>query len=113
MTTYDAHRYASDFLGWRGEVMARVRDILSRKAVPSPERILEKLSRLVHRLESAVPTAQLRSGVRDLLGALWREPPAAVEDALERELESLHARIRAYRSRESIENYCEFLFPLD
>jgi hypothetical protein len=112
MHVYEAHGYAGDFLGWRSEVAARIRDFFARKAIPASEKLVEGIAGLVHRLENAVPSFRLKAAVKDLLHALRREDPRAV-DALEWELEEFFTSIRSYRQRESIENYSAFLFPVE
>ena len=110
---YEAQSYAGDYLGWRAEVMARLRDLLSRKAVPASERVAEKFTQLFHQLGSAVPAIQFKSAIRDLLASLKRERPQDVEDSIDRELDALFLRIRGYGERESIQNYTAYLFSMD
>jgi hypothetical protein len=112
MHHYEAHGYAGDLLGWRSEVVARIKDFFARKAFPASEKLVEGIAGLVHRLESSVPAYQLKSAVKDLLATLRRAEPEAVAGDLDREVEELYSRIRVYRRRESIENYPEYLFSV-
>ena len=113
MHHYEAHGYAGDLLGWRSEVVARIKDFFARKAFPASEKLVEGIAGLVHRLESSVPAYQLKSAVKDLLTALRRAEPEIAAGELDREVEELYQRIRVYRKRESIENYTAFLFTVN
>lgn len=109
MSHYEAYYPAVDF-GWRGEFVARLRDILARKAVPARAALVSRFSRFVRRLDGST---QWKRAVVDMLQTLRSERAAEIPGRLDRELEVLDARIRAYRGRESIENYSEFLFVVD
>ena len=105
--------FGEDALGGRSDVLARMRDILSRRGVPSSERLAEKFSRLLERVEGAVSPARLRQAAQDLFESLRRCDASASDATVEAELDAFYARIIAYRESESIQHYEEYLFTVD
>lgn len=107
----EPYGYPLDGFAWRSEVAARVRDILGRKSVRVRETVAERLIRAARRVGGVVSQVPLRAVVEECLSSLRRDAGgsrrggATLSDPLREE-------IRAYRSRESIENYGAYLFDV-
>ena len=108
MSTAGEAAYLDEGSGWRADLAARLRDLLSSRAIPSADRLSQAVARTIDR---CTDVRSMRSAVRDLLTRA-RQRGVEVGD-LDRELEELCRRIGTYRSRESIENYGEYLFTVD
>ena len=109
----DSYGYPMDGLAWRLDVAARVRDILGRKPAQARENVAKRFLRVAQRLRGAIPQAQFRAAVQECLTSLRREARLrAGRGRAGRQSVHLCEEIRAYRSRESIENYGAFLFDL-
>ena len=113
MPVYETH--AADAFGtnWKGEIAARVNDILKRSKGEVTHK-LEEISAFIERgLANALPSEQLKSSIKGLLRSLKTRQKEGAGGQVEAELEVFFEQIAHHRNNNRIEEYSSFLFPVD
>lgn len=108
MTHTDAYGWTADFPTWRGEVVTRFQDFLTRKKGVATDR----WKGLLRRLEESVSFSQVSATLRQVLARVRREQleTGAEVDA---EFEALCQRVLESGRKTTIENYSAYLFTVD
>ena len=113
MPVYETH--AADAFGtnWKGEIAARVNDILKRSAGEVTHK-LEEISAFIERgLANALPSEQLKSSIKGLLRSLKNRQKEGGGEQVKAELEIFFEQIARHRNNNRIEEYSSFLFSVD
>tara|TARA_Y100000588_G_C13374845_1_gene552278 strand:+ start:142 stop:498 length:357 start_codon:yes stop_codon:yes gene_type:complete len=113
MPVYETH--AADAFGtnWKGEIAARVNDILKRSAGEFTHK-LEEISGLIERgLANALPSRELKSSIKGLLRSLKKRQKEGGGEQVEADLEAFFEQITHHRNNNRIEEYSSFLFSVD
>lgn len=113
MPVYEAH--AADAFGtnWKGEIAARVNDILKRSAGEVSHK-LEEISAFIEKgLGNALPGARLKSSIKSLLRSLKNRQKEGAGEPVQEELEVFFEQIARYRNDNRIEEYSSYLFTVD
>ena len=108
MTQTDAYGWTADFPTWRGEVVTRVQDFLSRKKGVAADR----WKGLLRRLEEAVSFSQVSATLRQVLRRVRREQLETGAE-VDVEFEALCQRVIESGRKTTIENYSAYLFTVD
>jgi hypothetical protein len=114
MSFYDAFAAADPAIHWKGELGARIRDILNRRATDLGVRV-EALARLVERgIDHSLSVERIKGSLSSLLAALKRRRSASSADQAEvEELTLLFERVVLHGEGREIESYTAFLFTVD
>ena len=100
---------------WKGEIAARVNDILQRRKGPFSHK-LEEISRFIERgLGSALSSERLKSSIKSLIRALKDRQGTVGADGeqVHAELEVFFEQIIRHREDNRIEQYSTYLFTVD
>ena len=92
--------------GWRGDIVARLQDFLTRKKGVAAER----WGQLLRGIEVNLSPAQLKAALREALSSLRPDVTDAVVDA---EFARLCTLIKEHGERTSIANYSAYLFSIE
>ncbi len=108
MSQTDAYGWTADFPTWRGEVVTRFQDFLTRKKGLAADR----WKGLLRRLEESVSFMQVAATLRQVLQRLRRDQ-VETGAAVDVEFEALCQRVLDCGRQTTIENYSAYLFTVD
>ncbi len=114
MSFYDAFAAADPAIHWKGELGARIRDILNRRSAELGGRV-EALARLVERgIEHSLSVERIKGSLSALLSAMKRRRATSATDQAEiEELTLLFERVVRHGEGREIESYSAYLFTVD
>ena len=108
MSQTDAYGWTADFPTWRGEVVTRFQDFLTRKKGVAADR----WKGLLRRLDESVSFTQVSATLRQVLRRLRREQLETGAE-VDVEFEALCQQVLESGRKTTIENYSAYLFTVD
>lgn len=98
---------------WKGEIAARVNDILKRSAGEFTHKLGEISSFIENGLGNALPAERLKSSIKGLLRSLKNRQKEAGGEQVQAELDVFFEQILRCRDDGRIEEYASYLFSVD